>query len=40
MSRSAFLTSVRQHLTVGASLVALMANLGTPVPAAAEDGYG
>src|SRR5579864_905904 len=39
MTRSAILTSVRQHLTVGASLVALMANLGTPLPAAAEDGH-
>ncbi len=38
MTRSTFLTSVRQHLTVGASLVALTANLGTPLPAAAEDG--
>jgi phospholipase C len=39
MTRSAILTSVRQHLTVGASLVALMANLGTPLPASAEDGH-
>jgi phospholipase C len=39
MTRSAILTSVRQHLTVGASLVALMANLGTPLPALAEDGH-
>jgi phospholipase C len=39
MTRSAILTSVRQHLTVGASLLALMANLGTPLPASAEDGH-
>ncbi|HKV82630.1 MAG TPA: alkaline phosphatase family protein [Candidatus Sulfotelmatobacter sp.] len=39
MTRSVFLTSVRQHLTISASLVALMANLGTPLPAAAEDGH-
>ena len=39
MTRSAILTSVRQHLTVGASLVALMANLGAPFPAAAQDGH-
>jgi phospholipase C len=39
MTRSAILTSVRQHLTVGASLIALMANLGAPLPAAAQDGH-
>ena len=37
MSKSAFLTKVRQHVTVGASLLALAANLGIPLPAAAQD---
>ena len=31
------LTSVRQHFAVGASVFALLANLGTPMPAAAEE---
>jgi phospholipase C len=37
MSTSAFLTQVRQHMVVGASLVALIANLGSPLPASAQD---
>jgi phospholipase C len=37
MSTPGFLTSVRQHLTVGASLLALFANLGTPLAASAQD---
>src|SRR5271169_93484 len=37
MSTSGFLANARQHLAVGASLVALIANLGAPLPAAAED---
>ncbi|HEV2399472.1 MAG TPA: alkaline phosphatase family protein [Candidatus Sulfotelmatobacter sp.] len=37
MSTPGFLTSVRQHLTVGASLLALIANLGTPLPASAQE---
>src|SRR5579872_317695 len=36
MSKPGILTMVRQHLTVGASLIALAANLGTPFPAAAQ----
>ncbi len=36
MSTSGILTMVRQHLTVGASLIALVSNLGTPFPAAAQ----
>src|SRR5579872_7173557 len=36
MSTPGILTMVRQHLTVGASLIALAANLGTPFPAAAQ----
>jgi phospholipase C len=36
MSSSSVLTSVRQHATVGASLVALLANLGSPLSAAAQ----
>ena len=32
-----FLASARQHLAVGTSLVAIIANLGTPLPAAAQD---
>ncbi len=37
MSEPSFLTQVRQHVAVGASLVALIANLGTPLPAAAQE---
>ena len=37
MSRSGFLAKARQHLAVGTSLVALVANLGSPLPTAAED---
>src|ERR1700735_4306679 len=37
MSTPGFLTQLRQHLVVGASLVALAANLGAPLPAAAQD---
>ena len=36
MSTPGILTQVRQHFTVGASLVGLFANLGTPLPAAAQ----
>src|SRR5579864_2986065 len=36
MSTPGILTKVRQHFTVGASLVGLFANLGTPLPAAAQ----
>ncbi len=36
MSRSAFLAIARQHLAVGISLVALIANLGSPLPASAR----
>jgi phospholipase C len=36
MSSSSFLTQVRQHLVVGTSLFALVANLGAPAPAAAQ----
>ena len=36
MSPQSFLVSARQHLVVGVSLVALIANLGAPVPAAAQ----
>ena len=36
MSTPGILTIVRQHVTVGASLIALAANLGTPFPAAAQ----
>jgi phospholipase C len=36
MSPQSFLASARQHLVVGVSLVALVANLGAPVPAAAQ----
>jgi phospholipase C len=35
MSAPGFLAQARQHLAVGVSLVALIANLGTPLPAAA-----
>jgi phospholipase C len=37
MSTPGFLAQARQHLAVGVSLVALIANLGSPLPAAAED---
>jgi phospholipase C len=37
MRASRFLATARQHLAVGTSLVALVANLGAPLPAAAED---
>jgi phospholipase C len=36
-SSPSFLTQVRQHLVVGASLVALTANLSAPMPAAAQE---
>jgi phospholipase C len=36
MSSRSFLAQARQHLAVGASLFALIANLGAPVPAAAQ----
>jgi phospholipase C len=36
MSSPGFLASARQHVVVGASLVALIANLGAPLPAAAQ----
>jgi phospholipase C len=37
MSSSEFLARARQHFAVGTSVFALLANLGTPVPAAAQD---
>ena len=37
MSVPAFLAQARQNLAVGASLVALVANLGAPLPAAAQE---
>ena len=37
MSSPSFLAQVRQHLVVGASLVALTANLSTPMPLTAQD---
>jgi phospholipase C len=37
MSTPAFLAKARQHVTIGASLVALFANLGTPLSATAQD---
>ena len=37
MSKPGILAQARQHLAVGASLFALIANLGTPIPAAAQD---
>jgi phospholipase C len=37
MSAPGFLAMARQHLAVGTSLVALIANLGTPLPAASQD---
>jgi phospholipase C len=36
MSPSEFLATARQHFAVGASIFALLANLGTPAPAAAQ----
>src|ERR1700756_1709313 len=36
MSTSAFLAKARQHVAVGTSLVALFANLGSPLPASAQ----
>ena len=32
-----FFAAARQHLAVGASLVAIIANLGAPIPVAAQD---
>ncbi len=40
MSTPGFLAQARQHLAVGASLVALIANLGSPIPAAAQTPAG
>ena len=37
MSLPSFLAQARQHAAVGASLFALIANLGAPVPAAAQN---
>lgn len=37
MSLPSFLAQVRQHVAVGASLFALIANLGAPVPVAAQN---
>jgi phospholipase C len=37
MSSSSVLTTVRQHLTVGTSLLALLVNMGAPVTAAAQE---
>ncbi|MGH9493563.1 MAG: alkaline phosphatase family protein [Candidatus Sulfotelmatobacter sp.] len=37
MPTSAFLVKARQHLTLGASLLAMFANLGIPIPASAQD---
>jgi phospholipase C len=37
MSSSSFLAKARQHLAVGTSVFALLANLGAPVSAAAQD---
>jgi phospholipase C len=37
MSTPAFLTKARQHVTVGASMLALFANMSTPLSAAAQD---
>src|SRR5271163_2144876 len=37
MSAREFLASARQHVAVGASLFALIANLGASLPAAAQD---
>ena len=40
MSSQSFLAEARQHLAVGTSLFALLVNLGTPVPAAAQHRQG
>jgi hypothetical protein len=37
MSLPNFLAQARQHFVVGASLFALVANMGAPLPAAAQD---
>jgi phospholipase C len=37
MLRPGFLAQARQHVAVGASVFAIIANLGTPIPAAAQD---
>src|ERR1700722_18563228 len=37
MSAPGFLAHARQHLAVATSLVALIANLGTPLPVSAQD---
>ncbi|MFZ1139106.1 MAG: alkaline phosphatase family protein [Candidatus Sulfotelmatobacter sp.] len=37
MSAPGFLAKARQHLAVATSLIAIIANLGTPLPAAARD---
>ena len=37
MSAPGFLAQARQHLAVATSLVALVANLGSPLPVAAQD---
>src|SRR5436305_103665 len=37
MSEPSFLGQVRQHVAVGVSLVGIIANLGTPLPAAAQE---
>jgi phospholipase C len=37
MSSISFMTKVRQHFTVGTSLLALLVNLGAPAPAAAQN---
>ena len=37
MSTPGFLAQARQHLAVGVSLVAIVANLGAPLPATAQD---
>ena len=37
MSTPGFLAQARQHLAVGVSLFAIVANLGAPLPAAAQD---
>jgi phospholipase C len=37
MSSSSFLAQARQHLAVGASLFALLVNLGAPAPVAAQE---
>ena len=39
MSRPGFLAQARQHVAVATSLVALVANLGAPLPASAEDDH-